>query len=293
MTSSQYAQLRRADSPERAYGSTIEMRLLGTRRHGIGCVRPVGLLHRSVTDQHGIAELVVAEQRRTDRRTLRVPDAHRRVQCDLHDATAPAPSTGQTTCNGPAWYQPGSGPGASLNSGTRRMNSSTAMRTSRRARCEPMQRCGPMPNATCRPSRRSRWNSSGVLEHRLVAVRRAEQQQDPLAGLQLLPRHLGVAGDGPGEGRHRRVQPQRLLDQVGDGGRVGDHGREVLGVDGEMPQRRADAERRVLEAGDEHEAAEVEHLVVGVRPAVDGAGHHQRDEVVTGRLARGARPRAP
>ena len=78
----------------------------------------------------------------------------------------------------------------------------------------------------------------------------------------------------------RRVQPQRLLDDVVHERRIGQDGGAVRRLDGQVPERRADAEGGVLEPGDEQEEAEVADLVLAVGPALDVALQEQRDEVV-------------
>ena len=134
----------------------------------------------------------------------------------------------------------------------------------------------------------------GVREHGRVAVRRTEQEQHALALGDRLAGDLGVARRRAAERGHGRVEAQRLLDEVVDEGRVGQHGRAMRGLDREVTERRADAEGRVLEARDEQEEAEVEDLVLAVGPALDVAAQEQRDQVVAARVgARGRRSARP
>ena len=97
----------------------------------------------------------------------------------------------------------------------------------------------------------------GVREHGRVAVRGAEQQQHPVAGRDLGARDLGVARGGAAEPGDGRVEPQRLLDDVVHERRIGQDGGAVRRLDGQVPERGADAEGGVLEPGDEQEEAEV------------------------------------
>ena len=192
-----------------------------------------------------------------------------------------------------ASYQPGSGPAARRKSGISRSISSTATRISSRARLEPTQRCGPIPNATCLPSRRSRWKRVGVREHGRVAIRRAEQQQHALALRDRLARDLRVARRRAAERGDGRVQAERLLDEVVHERRVGEHGRAMRGLDREMAERRADPEGRVLEARDQQEETEVEDLVLAVGPALDLAAAAGARSGRHGPESRGDRRPAP
>ena len=60
---------------------------------------------------------------------------------------------------------------------------SSATRSSMRARCEPAQRWMPSPNAAWRFTSRSMMTSSALVERAGVAVGGGERQQHPVVGL--------------------------------------------------------------------------------------------------------------
>ena len=129
------------------------------------------------------------------------------------------------------------------------MNSSMATRSSRRARLDPTQRWMPRPKASVAVLRAVDDELVGVLEGRGVAVGRREAQQDPVVLLHRAAQVLHVVLDQSGHG-HRRVEAQELLDRGGHEVGLGDQSLQVLGVVGEVPQRRADRRPRGVDAGD-------------------------------------------
>jgi hypothetical protein len=71
---------------------------------------------------------------------------------------------------------------------------------------------------------------SRPLEHLRVAVGRAEHHDHQLARMQHDPGRLDIALDGAAGALHRRVPPQRLLDQVGRQLRLATEPVELVGV---------------------------------------------------------------
>ena len=126
----------------------------------------------------------------------------------------------------------------------------------------------PRPNAAWRFSARSSTTWSASLEDLGVAVGGREGQQDPVAGLHRAAVELGVLGHDPGH-RDRGVGPQELLDGRGHQLGLGGEARAVVGVLGQVPQRRADRAPRRVDAGDQEQQRIVPPTCSASAAAVD------------------------
>ena len=112
-----------------------------------------------------------------------------------------------------------------------------------------------------------------------VAVGRGEVHQDALAFGEFAAVVLRIFGDVAGH-RHGRVRAQKLFDGGRDQSRFSDEPRAVLGVLGEMPERRADATPGGVDAGEEQEERRAEHVRLGDRLAIDLSVEEVGNQVV-------------
>ena len=149
------------------------------------------------------------------------PTQAERSRLDLHRAR-----TSQTTSSGPAVPQPRSGRGElEVGHALEQLLDRDAHLEPRQVRADAAMRADPERHVAAVPP--VEVELVGVLEDGLVAVGRAEQQEQPIARLQRLTAEARVAGDRAREAGDRRVQAQRLLDHVVDQRRIGSQRRTV------------------------------------------------------------------
>ena len=126
----------------------------------------------------------------------------------------------------------------------------------------------PSPNAAWRFSSRSTMNVSGSSNLLRVAVGGRERQQHPVVLLHRAAVEVVVLGDHAGH-RDRRVGTEELLERERHHLGVVEQALVVLGVLGEVPQRRTDRRPRGVDAGDEQQDDHAaDDLVVDWLPSI-------------------------
>ena len=108
----------------------------------------------------------------------------------------------------------------------------------------------------------------GAVEEGRVAIGRRERQQHPVVRPHRAAVEVVVVLDEPSH-RHRRVGAQELLEREQHHARVVDERAEVVGMGGEVPDRRADRAPRRVDPGDQQQHDRSADVFVGELVAVD------------------------
>ena len=153
-----------------------------------------------------------------------------------------------------------------------------------RARFEPGAAVDPRAERHVAVVRPVELHLVGVLERLGVAVGGGEVHQHLVPRLHGAAGVLDVLGHLAGHG-HRRVGPQQLLDRGRHQLGLGHQALAVVGVGGQVPQRRADGAPGRVDAGDEDQRRHAEHDAVVDRLAVHLGGEQLAQQVVAGVLA--------
>ena len=93
----------------------------------------------------------------------------------------------------------------------------------------------------------------GILVSRRVSVRRGDPDGHVRIGGDDLASHLDIDVRHPRHGYHGPVEPQQLLDRVGDEGRVGDDLAPKIGPTGQSRERRAQRRCHRVKAGQDEQ----------------------------------------
>ena len=171
---------------------------------------------------------------------------------------------------------------SSVNSGTSRRNSSNADRELEAGQARADAPVDSHPEREVAVGLAVEDDLVGIRERALVAVRRRERDQDHLVGPQLLAPELDVV-DHDAADRHGAEHAEELLDRGRDQAGFLAQSPLLLGVPGQVEQRRRERSPRRVDAGGEQLATREEHLEVVESLAFDLDVREVADEVVARR----------